>query len=713
MRVAVVHNSKTSGSDVINVFGLQNREKYNPKTVELVASSLEKGGHNVRVLDGNMHLVEQLHDFMPRVLSGERPGIVFNMAYGIQGVSRYTHIPAMLEMLGVPYVGSAPTGHGIALDKVIAKMLFQSQGLPTPGFWNFASDEDQFDDLTFPVIVKPKMEAVSYGIEVVHDDNSLRRAVNHIIAEFGQHVLVEAFIPGREFAVGLLGNSPPEVLPIVEIDLEGDPSGIQTAEDKLGAPRGKLCPAPLDDDKAHELRQLAQRAFTSLDLRDFARVDFRMDAEGNPYILEINSMASLGLAGSYVTAAREAGYTYDTLVNRMLDVAAERYFGGADTTADNDRVQPLGTRVRSCLRSQSTTTEDLLQRLVDHHSPADDVEQVNATGDLVAAQLRRLGFEAQVFPQATAGNVLLFRNHSGDHDDVLVLGHLDTAPGVEFRRFRAEGARLYGTGVAESKGGLAVLVAALRALRHARALRRVRCAILLTTDDTVGGGAARSVIEECSQKAGRVLGLKSADLDGAIITTRSGRSTYRVRGSFEGALKAGRPERAAAEFTRRTLGIQSLSDPDEGVRVAVLHLLVDAPFEQFPDKAEATVSVRFNRAELGQEIDDKINRTLSRTSRGVRFRVSGGERRPAMPATEVSMQLAEEISEVARRANIPISTAHRWSSADICFVPDEIPAVDGLGPLGERERSVDEFVLRGSLVDRAALLAMVIAESRS
>jgi len=120
MKVAVIYNKRhPEESDVINIFGPQTKERYNPKTVERVASALEKGGHNVKVVEGNMHMVDELRRFMPRVMAGERPGMVFNMAYGIQGRSRYTHIPAMLEMLGVPYVGCGPAAHAVALDKVM------------------------------------------------------------------------------------------------------------------------------------------------------------------------------------------------------------------------------------------------------------------------------------------------------------------------------------------------------------------------------------------------------------------------------------------------------------------------------------------------------------------------------------------------------------------------------------------------------------------
>ena len=99
MKVAIIHNMDMTG--VINRFGLQNKEIYNPKTIKLVAEALEIGGHNVDAIDGNMHVIESLQEFMPRVMEGERLGMVFNMAYGIQGESRYTHLPAMLEMLGI------------------------------------------------------------------------------------------------------------------------------------------------------------------------------------------------------------------------------------------------------------------------------------------------------------------------------------------------------------------------------------------------------------------------------------------------------------------------------------------------------------------------------------------------------------------------------------------------------------------------------------
>ncbi|MBT8345411.1 MAG: ATP-grasp domain-containing protein, partial [Desulfofustis sp.] len=219
MKVAIIYNKDLTG--VLNKFGMQNKEFYSEKNVQRVANCLERGGHNTRVIDGNMYVIERLQNFMPKAIGGDQMGMVFNMAYGIQGESRYTHLPSLLEMLGIPYVGSTPSGHAIALDKVMTKVVWQNSGLPTPDFWVFNTPDDDLSKVRYPVIVKPKMESVSFGLKVVHKEEDLREAINFIVTEFQQQALVEQFIPGREFAVGLLGNSPIEAFPVLEFDLEG------------------------------------------------------------------------------------------------------------------------------------------------------------------------------------------------------------------------------------------------------------------------------------------------------------------------------------------------------------------------------------------------------------------------------------------------------------------------------------------------------------
>ena len=138
MKVALIYNeNKIDPNDVINVFGMTTKEHYSTKAVERVAQSLEKGGHTVKVIEGDIHLNDELKEFMPKVVAGENPGMVFNMAYGIQGQNRYTHIPAMMEMLGIPYIGSGPAGHAVVQDKVLTKIILQKNKIPTPDFGYF------------------------------------------------------------------------------------------------------------------------------------------------------------------------------------------------------------------------------------------------------------------------------------------------------------------------------------------------------------------------------------------------------------------------------------------------------------------------------------------------------------------------------------------------------------------------------------------------
>jgi D-alanine-D-alanine ligase len=327
VKVALIYNkTEILDSDVIYRFGMPTKERYKPITIEMATEGLRSGGHEVAVIEGNKDVIAGLEAFMPPAQAGGPMGMVFNMAYGVQGLSRYTHIPAILELVGIPYLGSSPVGHAIALDKVLSKILFQRDGLPTPDFWVFSGADEDISGVHYPVIVKPKMEAVSFGVRVVRQESDLRAAIAFVLSEFKQDALVEQFIPGREYAVSLVGNGESlEALPIVEIDLESDPDGIQTYEEKMHKPRKKICPVDIDPFLDAKLKQLSKDAFNALGLFDFARVDFRVTPNGNPYILEINSMASLNPTGSFVMSGGVAGMPFGDLVNKMLDVACDRY----------------------------------------------------------------------------------------------------------------------------------------------------------------------------------------------------------------------------------------------------------------------------------------------------------------------------------------------------------------------------------------------------
>ncbi len=711
MKVAIIYNEDLTS--VINQFGIQNKEVYNPSTVKLVAESLEKGGHNVKVIDGNMQVIESLTEFMPRVVEGERMGMVFNMAYGIQGESRYTHIPSMLEMMGIPYVGSGPTGHAMALDKVITKIIFQKHNIPTPDFWVFSSPNDDLSEVSFPVIVKPKMEAVSYGLKFANNKKDLRNAIKFIIRDFQQQALVEQFIRGREFCVALLGNGNPDILPIVEINLENDPDAIQTLENKKEKPREKICPADLQSEIESAMINASKKAFNALELKDFARVDIRMDENNNIFILEINSMASLGRTGSYVQAAEKAGYTYAQLVNKMLDVAAVRYFSKLfDQKETKDRYSPISVRIRRFLRSRQARTEKLLKKMTDINTHIRNIEGVNRCGKIIWEQLSKLGFNQQVIPQVEIGNMLFFTNEIKDSYDVLLLGHLDSL--VTFRKqqnYNLDKNKIYGTDVWENKGGLAVLVSALQSLRFVRKLPKIKIGILLTTDNKTGGRVAQEHVLNFSRKARVVIGLKGGGIKGTAITSRSGAAQYFCQMNFEKGSRAEEVAWSVEEFSKILLRWTRLTDTATGLVIAPSKVEIDTNIAEKIAHGEVKLSVRFNTLQMGEEVDKKIINVIKKDQSGTfRVQIEGGLRRPPFIKTKRRERFWKRVKAIADNIDIRLLEEHRWSSSDICFIQDDKPVIDGMGPVGAEYREHSEFIFRHSLLERATLLALILCD---
>ncbi len=714
MKVAIIYNKDLSG--VINVFGMQNKEVYNPETVKRVAASLESGGHNVEVIDGNMKVIEQLQQFMPKVIDGEQMGMVFNMAYGIQGESRYTHIPSMLEMLGIPYVGSSPSGHALALDKVITKIILQKNGIPTPDFWVFSSGQEEMSKVRFPVIVKPKMESVSFGLRVVDNEKDLREAVAFIVNEFEQQALVEQFIRGREFAVGLIGNNPVESLPVLEIDLEDDPDAIQTEEHKREQPRRKICPAHLSDELAEEIKQQSIAAFKALQLRDFSRVDIRMDEQQRIYILEINSMASLGLTGSYVHAASVSGHDYKALVNKMLDVAVIRYFASrtplSESTVPGTRI-PAHIRTRGFLRSRQQQHEKLLQRAVNINTHVRNVEGVNEFGNLVRKELAALGFSHQVIPQVEVGNLLFFTNSFDEKYDILLLGCLDNRKKIsEHEYFQDQDQKLSGTGIWEHKGGIIAALAALQSLRFMRILRKMKIGVLLTCDDSLQGKFSRDQVRQKSQHAKYVLGLHGGDLSGSLITSRSGSAFYRFHMHLKNTDDSKQVTLAAGVFSRLINNWCELSMDDDTLVIAPYRSTLDTNIMQPYAHGEVMLSVRYNQKEQFGEVDRKLKKLIPVRKFGklIHFQMDGGLSRDPLVETAQVKEFHRKVSQLAKSLDIRTAGEHRWSSSDICFVEEDKYVLDGFGPIGQKSQDRSEYILRHSLLERALLIAMTLKE---
>ncbi|TVZ75119.1 D-alanine--D-alanine ligase family protein [Rhizobium mongolense] len=332
MRVAVVRNKDVTG--VINRFGQpcpQPPEPWPKEPSEGVVAALQENGHEVLLCEGDKGLLARLERFMPPDLQARPSGFVFNLACGIQGESRSTHVPAMLEMAGVPYTGSGPLGQGLTLEKVITKRLIRGLGMPTPNFRVMRRGTENIGDLRFPVVVKPPCEDDSLGLQLVREPAELKRAVEVIVEQYAQDALVEEYIEGREISVPLLGNEELEVLPLVEQDFGDRATRLMTWEAKYAAPAGppRVCPAQIESRLATVLRDISIATFRACQCRDYARVDFRIDRSGQPFVLEVNAGPGLTTTSSYIVAAKAAGHSLCSVINRILDVAHTRYFGTA------------------------------------------------------------------------------------------------------------------------------------------------------------------------------------------------------------------------------------------------------------------------------------------------------------------------------------------------------------------------------------------------
>ncbi len=713
MKVALIYNKDISG--VINQFGMQNKEFYSEETVNRVAACIEKAGHNIAIFDGNMYIIDRLQNFMPRVMEGEKMGMVFNMAYGIQGESRYTHIPSMLEMLGLPYVGSSPAGHALALDKVMTKIIWQNHKLPTPDFWVFNSGNDDFSEVRYPVIVKPKMESVSFGLKVVYEEKGLKEAVEFIVNEFQQQALAEQFIRGKEFCVGLIGNNPVETFPVLEIDLEGDPDGIQTVDNKKGNPREKICPANISNELAGKMTKFSIEAFRALNLRDFSRVDLRVDENENIYLLEINSMASLGPTGSYNIAARAAGYDFCSLVNKMLDVAAIRYFSTSNGSSSKESAKKISvqSKLRTFLRSRQDNTENFLKRIVNFNSHVRNIEGINLLSGYIKSELAQLGFTSEIYPQLEVGNQYYFSNtHSESLDYFIVLATDNVVKLQEHENFGASEQKLFGTGIWEKKGGIAILLSALQALRFIKTLKKLKIGIFLATDSATGGKYSRSIISSKAGSSKIVLGMTGGNLEGGIITSRSGSASYSYALKLTDHSDSANVALAAQVFNKTLAAIvgSSTNDPED----------VIAPYEvEFKSNifkvfayGSALISIRFNSPDKFPGIDEKIRKftALKKNEKKIlQSHLEGGLKRPPLTENENSGNLFENIRQIADLIDIRVSKEHRWSSSALYDINPQATMADGMGPVGAFDNNT-EFILRHSLIDRALLLTMLLKD---
>jgi D-alanine-D-alanine ligase len=303
---------------------------------EEIFEALAKHGHKpeYHCLDGRIRSL--------KALAGADFDLIFNLTESYGGDdTKDINIAAYLDLLGLPYTGSGPSGLHLAQDKAVAKRLFQSHGIRTPRFATADRGRPEgLDDLNFPVIVKPKREDGSIGIEfnaVVGSTKQALERIDALRADLGSPVLIEEYIEGRELYAAVLGNDPPELLPVVELDLSDLPPGtphiagteVKWERGTAAYRRTKLrIPSDLPQATLAEIEETALAAFRALEIRDYGRVDLRLAEDGTIYTLEVNPNPWLHSTAEFATAARASGRDLARLVEEIVALAITRYRGG-------------------------------------------------------------------------------------------------------------------------------------------------------------------------------------------------------------------------------------------------------------------------------------------------------------------------------------------------------------------------------------------------
>lgn len=288
--------------------GMSSEREISKNTGSAINNALQKRGYNAVPVDVDNKIADTLQKNNIEVAF-----IALHGSLGEDGT-----IQGLLEILRIPYTGSGILASALSINKVASKIIFSYHGLPTPSFQSFCADEDEVNHLQnqikipLPFVIKPSEEGSTIGISIIEEKKNITDNLKKAL-QYSREILIEEFIHGRELTVGILNGRP---LPLVEICPK---SGFYDYKSKYTRGETEYIISPnLDKEKADEIKDIAVRAFTALGCRGVARVDFILSTNGNPFILEINTIPGMTETSLLPMAAKRAGIDFESLVEKIL-----------------------------------------------------------------------------------------------------------------------------------------------------------------------------------------------------------------------------------------------------------------------------------------------------------------------------------------------------------------------------------------------------------
>ncbi|MBI9012216.1 MAG: ATP-grasp domain-containing protein [Clostridiales bacterium] len=714
MKIAIVYNRESQ--EVINLFGLPNREKYGLKTIAAIKDAIKQCGHQVKTFEGDKNIIRNLEEYMPAVLSGERPGLVFNLSYGIQGKARYTHIPSILEMVGIPYIGSDPLSQGLALDKVITKMILIQKGIPTPRYAILEKPDDLFlENLNYPLIVKPKNESVSYGLQIVNSEEELRSGAEVIYKMFGGATLVEEYIDGREINVGVLGNDPVRALPPLELIFK-EGTKIFTYEDKStkGASRiVKKCPAALTDSETEYIQSLAIATFKALGCNDSARIDFRIDKEGNPYVLEINSMASLSPGASYVMAAEKAGYDYKNLVEELISVASKRYFGESVNNGEADSLEVINEKndIFEYFTKNRQKVENELKYWTNFSRDSDHPLGITKLMKALDGKFENLGLK-HVDSFTNYNSAWAWETEAGYEGGVLLVIPTDYPPRPSDRiaEFRIEGGRIFGEGVGSTNAGMTCALESLKAIKTYSNINDKKIGVFAYTDESIGMRYSGKILNQMSKLAKEVIVLQPGTAGNKIVNQRRGLRKIKIVVE-RSPVSIGRKSNSTDIYFWTTEKINTIKEKIKNLdkfSVAVNDFKLQNNHMMLAHKITLTLCMTYVDSNLADEMEAEIKSMFKSTSKSIKSTVGTLEVRPPMNKNENQQELIMKLMNVYEDLQIPFGVDTKLFPSAGGDISEDVPVICGMSPATLELYNSEESILRLELLQKILIMTNFI-----
>lgn len=335
LTIAFLYNIRHSYPDPKNPLTFLETDFDDPETINWMIKHLKALGFNVIPIEANKTAYLKLYQHKKEI------DLAFNYAEGIYGKDRECHLPAILEMLQIPYTGSRPLTQALVLNKAKTKEILTANNIPTLPYQVFNKPTQKLTpSLSFPLIVKPTSQGSSAGItnkSVVKNQKELTTQLGFIIKTFKSRALVEPFLTGREFSVPMLGN-PPKILPIIESDHSVLPKNLLPLDslevkwhfEEKSEGANFFCPAKIDKKLKEKIEKICLNTWKALDITDLCRIDIRCDKKTNPFVLEVNSPAGLippevSKTSYFPLSARAANINYQNLLKKIILTALKRY----------------------------------------------------------------------------------------------------------------------------------------------------------------------------------------------------------------------------------------------------------------------------------------------------------------------------------------------------------------------------------------------------